>query len=83
MNKTLMALAASMTLLTVGMANAQVSEAASNAADAAQHKIEEKRAENDAKKSGPVGKAVNNVKAGYHKQRSKHSAHKAKKALSN
>lgn len=81
MSKTWMAVALSFTLLAGGAAHAQIGEAAANAADAAQHKIEEKRADNAAQKSGPVGKAVNNVKAGYHKQRAKSSAHKAKKAL--
>lgn len=76
--KILIALAASLTMLGAG---AQVGKAASEATDAAKHKIDEKRADSDAKKSGPVGKAVNNVKAGYHKNRSKSSANKAKKAL--
>lgn len=79
--KILMALTASLTLLAVGTASAQVGKAASEATDAAKHKIDEKRADSDAKKSGPVGKAVNNVKSGYHKNRSKSSAEKAKKAL--
>ena len=78
MNKILLALAASLTLLT---AHAQIGKAASEATDAAKHKIDEKRADSDAKKSGPVGKVVNNVKSGYHKNRSKSSADKAKKAL--
>ena len=78
MKKMLFALAASLTVLTAG---AQVGKAASEATDAAKHKIDEKRADNEAKKSGPVGKAVNNVKSGYHKNRSQNSADKAKKAL--
>jgi len=78
MNKILIALAASLTVLTAG---AQIDKAASEATDAAKHKIDEKRADSDAKKSGPVGKAVNNVKSGYHKNRSEDSADKAKKAL--
>ena len=63
--------------------HAQVGKAASEAADAASHKIDEKRADSEAKKSGPVGKAVNNVKSGYHKNRSKASAEKAKQSLKN
>ncbi len=78
MKKILFALAASLTMLG---ASAQVGKAASEGADAVEHKIEEKRADSEAKKSGPVGKAVNNVKSGYHKNRSKNSANKAKKAL--
>lgn len=79
--KIMIALAASLTLLAAGTANAQIGKAASDATDAAKHKIDEKRADSDAKKSGLVGKAVNNVKSGYHKNRSKNSAEKAKKAL--
>lgn len=78
MNKLLISIAASLTVMTAG---AQVGKAASEAADATKHKIDEKRASSDAKKSGPVGKAVNNVKSGYHKNRSKNSAGKAKKSL--
>jgi len=81
MNKTLIAVATSLALLAAGAANAQLGKAASEATDAAKHKIDEKRADSEAKKSGPVGKAVNNVKSGYHKNRSKNSAEKAKKAL--
>ena len=62
-------------------AQAQIGKAASEATDAAKHKIDEKRADSEAKKSGPVGKAVNNVKSGYHKNRSQNSADKAKRAL--
>jgi hypothetical protein len=43
--------------------------------------FDEKRADSEARKSGPVGKAVNNVKSGYHKNRSQNSADKAKRAL--
>lgn len=64
-------------------ANAQLSKAASEATDSAKHKIDEKRADDEAKKSGPVGKAVNNVKSDYHKNRSKNSADKAKQSLKN
>ena len=39
-----------------GSAHAQAAKAASEAADAVEHKIDEKRAENAAAKSGPVGK---------------------------
>ncbi len=62
----------------VGSAHAQAAKAASEAADAVEHKIEEKRADNAAAKSGPVGKVVNKTKAGYHKAQSKRSANKAK-----
>lgn len=81
MKKTLIALATVCTLLSAATATAQVGKAASEATDAAKHKIDEKRADSQAKKSGPVGKAVNNVKSGYHKNRSKNSAHKAKQSL--
>jgi hypothetical protein len=81
MNKTLMALATSLALLAAGGANAQVGKAASEASDAAQHKVDEKRAQSQAQKSGPVGKAVNNAKASYHKNRTKNSANKAKQSL--
>ena len=60
-----------------------VSASATEATDAAKHKIDEKRADSEAEKSGPVGKAVNNVKSGYHKNRSKASADKAKQSLNN
>lgn len=83
MYKPLLALAASFALLSVGTASAQVGKAASEATDAARHKIDEKRADSEAEKSGPVGKAVNNVKSGYHRNRSKNSAEKAKKSLKN
>ena len=88
--KILIALAASLTMLAAGTASArtragppspQIGKAAPDATDAAKHKIDEKRADSDAKKSGPVGKAVNNVKSGYHKNRSEASKDKAKKAL--
>ncbi|CAA2101809.1 hypothetical protein [Variovorax paradoxus] len=81
MNKALIAIATSLTLFAAGTASAQLGKAASDATDAAEHKIDQKQAESKAKKSGPVGKAVNNVKSGYHKNRSKASADKAKKAL--
>jgi len=81
MKKILITLAAALSVLAAGTVNAQVGKAASEATDAAKHKIDEKRADSEAKKSGPVGKAVNNVKSGYHKNRAKNSAGKAKKAL--
>ena len=71
------------TSLAVFGANAQIGKAASEATDSVQHKIDEKRADSQAKKSGPVGKAVNNVKSGYHKNRAKSSANKAKQSLKN
>ncbi|APW40251.1 hypothetical protein RD110_26140 [Rhodoferax koreense] len=80
MKKILLAVAASLTVLG---ASAQVGKAASEGTDAVKHKIDEKRADREAKKSGPVGKAVNSVKSGYHKNRSKNSANKAKQALKN
>ena len=70
-------------LAMVGGAHAQLGKAASDATDATKHKIDEKRADRAAEKSGPVGKAVNNVKSGYHKNRAEHSGDKAKKALKN
>ena len=80
MHKIILALAASLTVLTAG---AQIGKAASEATDATKHKIDEKRADSDARKSGPFGKAVNNVKSGYHKNRAKSSADKAKQSLKN
>lgn len=62
-------------------AHAQVGKAASEAVDAADHKIEEKRADAKAKDSGPVGKVVNKTKSKYHQQRSKQSAENAKQSL--
>ncbi|KQP43331.1 hypothetical protein ASF44_07155 [Pseudorhodoferax sp. Leaf274] len=80
MKKFVFAIAAA---LTVATASAQIGKAASEATDAAKHKIDQKRAESEAEKSGPVGKAVNNVKSGYHKKQSERSADKAKKAIKN
>ena len=76
--KTLLALAAALTMLG---AHAQVGKAASDATDSVKHKIDQKRADSDAKKSGPVGKAVDGVKSDYHQSQSKRSADKAKQAL--
>lgn len=81
MNKILIAVAAACTVLVAGTASAQVSKAAAEASDSAEHKIDQKRAEDQAKKSGPVGKAVNGAKADYHKNRSSKSAGKAKQSL--
>lgn len=78
MKKFLFALA---TALTLASASAQVGKAASEATDAAKHKIDQKQAEGEAAKSGPVGKVVNNVKSGYHKKQSERSAKKAKQSL--
>ena len=74
-------LAISFALMGAAPAFAQIDKAASNAADAAEHKIDQKRADSDAKKSGPVGKVVNGVKSDYHQSQSKRSAEKAKQAL--
>lgn len=62
-------------------AYAQIDKAASEAANAVEQRLEQKRAEDDAAKSGPVGKAVNDVKAEYHKKRAEHSEKEAKDAL--
>jgi Ni/Co efflux regulator RcnB len=78
MKKFLLATVAALSLAT---ASAQVGKAASEATDAAKHKIDQKRADSEAEKSGPVGKVVNNVKSDYHKKQSQRSAGKAKKAL--
>ena len=67
-------------LIGTSTAQAQVGKAASEAADAVEHKIYEKRADNAAAKSGPVGKVVNKTKAGYHKSQAKRSATKAKQS---
>ncbi|MDA7418317.1 hypothetical protein PGB34_18270 [Xenophilus arseniciresistens] len=83
MNKSLITLATALSLLTLGSAHAQVGKAASEAADSVEHKVEQKRADNEAKKSGPVGKAVNKVKSGYHKNRAEDSKDNAKRALKN
>lgn len=80
MKKALVILAATFTMLG---AHAQIGKAANEATDAAQHKVDQKQAESEAKKSGPVGKAVNDVKAGYHKNRADASADKAKESLKN
>lgn len=80
MNKILIALVGSFCFT---LASAQVDKAASEATDSVKHKIDQKSAESDAKKSGPIGKTVNNVKADYHKSQSKSSSNKAKKALKN
>lgn len=79
----LTALIASIAFVAAAPAGAQIGKAASDATDAAKHKIDEKRADSDAKKSGPIGKAVNGVKSEYHRNRSKNSADKAKQALKN
>lgn len=82
MRQTFFGIATALSLIAfAGASHAQLGKAASEASDAAEHKIDQKRAESDAKKSGPVGKAVNNVKSEYHKNRSKNSAEKAKDAL--
>lgn len=60
---------------------ADVGKAASEATDAARHKIDQKRAESQAKESGPVGKAVNNLKSEYHEHKSKAAAKDAKEAV--
>lgn len=80
MKKIVFAAIASLAVLS---AHAQIGKAASEATDAAQHKVDQKQAESDAKKSGPVGKAVNNVKSEYHENRAKADAEKAKKSLKN
>lgn len=56
-------------------------QAATDAKDAARHKMEQKRAEDKAANSGPVGKAVNNTKAEYHKNMADHNAKEAREAL--
>ena len=80
MKKILLVLVASFAVLG---AHAQIAKAASEATDSVQHKIDEKRADSAAEKSGPIGKAINNVKSGYHKNRAKSSANKAKQSLKN
>lgn len=72
---------AALAAFTAGGAWAQVDKAASEANDAVQHKVEEKRADDAAAKSGPVGKVVNKTKAGYHKAQAKHSTKKAKQSM--
>lgn len=74
-------LAAAIGVLATTSAFAQLDKAATDAADSAEHKVEQKKAENEAAKSGPVGKAVNGTKAEYHKAQSKRNAKSAKKAL--
>lgn len=81
--KPLIAIATALSLFALGSANAQVGKAASEAANSVEHKIDEKRADNEAKKSGPVGKAVNKVKSGYHENRAEDSKDNAKRALKN
>ena len=76
--KTLIALAES--LADIG-ANAQVDQAAKDASQAAQHRVDQQRAENKAADSGAVGKAVNNTKAEYHKGMAEHNANEVKEEL--
>jgi hypothetical protein len=83
MKRILIALATSVSLLSAGAAVAQAGKAASEATDSVRHKIDEKRADSKAEKSGPVGKSVNKAKSGYHKNRSRDSADDAKDALRN
>ena len=73
--KTLIALAVS---LAAFGANAQVDQAAKDARQAAQHRVDQQRAENKAAESGAVGKAVNNTKAEYHKNMAEHNANEVK-----
>ena len=81
MKKVLIALITSLSLLATGAAVAQAGKAASEATDSVRHKIDEKRADRKAEKSGPVGKIVNRTKSGYHKNRSSDAADDAKNAL--
>jgi hypothetical protein len=81
MRKVLIALTMSFSLLAAGAAVAQAGKAASEATDSVRHKIDEKRADRKADKSGPVGKVVNKTKSGYHKNRSSAAADDAKDAL--
>ena len=74
--KTLIALAVS---LAAFGANAQVDQAAKDASQAAQHRVDQQRAENKAAESGAVGKAVNNTKAEYHKKMAEHNEKEAVK----
>ena len=76
--KTLIALAVS---LAAFGANAQVDQAAKDARQAAQHRVDQQRAENKAAESGAVGKAVNNTKAEYHKNMAEHNANEVKEEL--
>ena len=76
--KTLIALAVS---LAAFGANAQVDQAAKDASQAAQHSVDQQRAENKAADSGAVGKAVNNTKAEYHKNMAEHNANEVKEEL--
>jgi hypothetical protein len=81
MKNVLIALATSVSLLAAGGAVAQAGKAASEATDSVRHKIDEKRADHKAEKSGPVGKVVNKTKSTYHKNRASESADDAKDAL--
>ena len=74
-------LAAAVGILATTSAFAQLDKAASEATSAADHKIEQKQAEGEAQKSGPVGKAVNNTKAEYHKNMAEHNANEVKEEL--
>lgn len=71
--------ATTITLFAATSAFAQLGQAASDAGEAVNQKVEQKQAENAAAKSGPVGKVVNGTKAQYHKAQSKRHAEKAKK----
>ena len=72
---------AALALCSVSGAWAQVGKAAAETQEAVQQKVEEHKAENAARNSGPVGKAVNKTKAKYHKARAKHASNKAKHSL--
>ena len=76
--KTLIALAVS---LAAFGANAQVDQAAKDASQAAQNRVDQQRAENKAAESGAVGKAVNNTKAEYHKGMAEKNKNDAKENL--
>ena len=61
--------------------DSKASKIATDANDALNHKADQKRAENKAANSGPVGKAVNNTKAEYHKGMAEHNANEVKEEL--
>lgn len=76
--KHLIALAA--TMASFG-AMAQIDQAVKDSREALEHRSEQLNAERKAADSGPIGKAVNNTKAEYHKKMAEHHQKEAAKEL--
>ena len=76
--KHLIALAA--TMASFG-AMAQIDQAVKDSREAIEHRTDQVGAERKAAESGPIGKAVNNTKAEYHKKMAEHHEKEAIKEL--